>query len=667
MTFRSLSLLFIFFATSLHAQVFFRDDFSGGKSHLWNQRNDGPRPGNFQTQSNGYRITSTDPAQSLPRAIVREGSPNNYFIQADVKVNVAAGRFGTASLLSYYIDSNHYYEFSVDPSSRFWSLQKIDKSGLSLLGRGNILSISNTYRLGLYIRDGDLRAFIDNVMVAHKSDSRPLPGGAFGLSARGADTFWDNVLVKTSDPQEFFYAAAAKTTNAQGIASFGDAVLNVVLESGQKLSGVQVVRIRRDALSYFIFLDPSNRGRLRSGFVREFESLGGKEYHVKLRKAGSGFTSGGHGYNSVETSWILDFLRRSARIDPKGVSADINITRDLYLRSQGLMQSGNTLINDSTLGTSGTKAEGTMIVFGKWEEFGNYREFKSQSGTLSTGRAAIGAVESMLAVPGNSKFTLYVLRVSAGGTSGILFWLVQEDSRAFLVTESVGFPNEIRPGNSYNVPFTIRNTGEAAGNFRFSIVLSQNGFMGPTDIKLAQRNFSGMGPGSRVSEEIEAKIPSNVPSGRYFIGSVMETEARRDRLIRIDNLAGPVKPVTVGDFPANGQIEISLNWEGSADLDLHVTDPYGETLYYFRSTNQSGGRYEEDRECFNNNGQFERVVYDSGNAAAGLYQISVHYFRSCGEARDAHWTLHVNVDGRSSDYSGTIKPGEYIRAADFTR
>jgi hypothetical protein len=251
--------------------------------------------------------------------------------------------------------------------------------------------------------------------------------------------------------------------------------------------------------------------------------------------------------------------------------------------------------------------------------------------------------------------------------SAVFFWFVQEDSRAFLVTESVGFPNEISPGNSYNIPFTIRNAAEAAGNFKFSIVLSRNGFMGPGDIKLAQRSFSGIGPESKINGEIEAHVPSSLQPGRYFMGTVMETEIRRDKLIRIDNLSGPIKPVTVGDFPSNGEIAIELNWEGSADLDLHVTDPYGETLYYFRPRNHAGGEYLEDRECHNNSGQSERVAYESGTAASGLYQISIHYFRPCGNARDVRWNISVTADGRSSSFSGTISPGQYIRATDFTR
>jgi hypothetical protein len=655
------------FVVDTEAQVIFKDDFSGGKSHLWNQKNDGPKSGKFQVQGGGYRISSSDPAQSIPRTLVSGAGRNNYFIQADVRIGTSPAKFSAASLIAYYIDSNHYYQFSIDVDSRFWSLQKIDKSGFALLSRGPIPAAKSSYKLGLYVRDGDLRAFLDNIMVTQQSDSRPLPGGAFGLSAQGADTLWDNVLVKASNPNDFFYTINSKTTNQQGVVSFGDANLTVMMEGGQALSGVQVIRINRDAISYFIFIDPSNRVRMRSGFVREFEPIQGKDYRVKLKKAGSGYSPGSHSYSTLETDWILGFLHRSARFATKGVVADLHATRDVYLRSQGLVVTGNILLNDSELGSAGQKVEENAVLFGKWEEFGNYQMFPTQVGGLTQSRGALSAIESRLNVPNNSKFIVYGLQLSSGSANGIVSWFVQQDSRAFLVTESADLPAKITPGNSYRVPFTILNSGEATGNFQVSVVLSKNGFMGPTDTKLAQQSFSGIGPGARISSEVNAAVPASTPPGRYFIGTLLEVDNKRSRLVRLNNPGNPVRPITVGDFPANGRIQIELTWDGDADLDLHVTDPYGETLYYFHPNSQSGGTFEDDRECYNNNGQPERVLYNDGNAAAGNYQISIHYFRPCGEARDVHWNLNVTADNKSSSYSGTISAGQYLRAADFTR
>src|SRR5262245_19744139 len=91
-----------FVVNSAEAQVLFKDDFAGVKSRLWNQKNDGPRAGKFQVQGGAYRIASSDPAQSVPRALVSGAGHNNYYIQADVRVNPSAAGFSSASLLAYY-------------------------------------------------------------------------------------------------------------------------------------------------------------------------------------------------------------------------------------------------------------------------------------------------------------------------------------------------------------------------------------------------------------------------------------------------------------------------------------------------------------------------------------------------------------------------------------
>ena len=88
------------------------------------------------------------------------------------------------------------------------------------------------------------------------------------------------------------------------------------------------------------YLDPSNRARIRSGFLHEFEPIQGKDYRVPLRRSGNGFTSISHSYSTLESDWILGFLHRSARYATKGAFADLNVKRNVYLRDQGFVQSG---------------------------------------------------------------------------------------------------------------------------------------------------------------------------------------------------------------------------------------------------------------------------------------------------------------------------------------
>ena len=77
----------------------------------------------------GYRIFSSDRSTVHPTSVISGAGQSNYYVQADVRIKVHRPNLEQLHCCRYYIDSNHYYEFSVDPSSRFWSLQKIDKSG----------------------------------------------------------------------------------------------------------------------------------------------------------------------------------------------------------------------------------------------------------------------------------------------------------------------------------------------------------------------------------------------------------------------------------------------------------------------------------------------------------------------------------------------------------
>ena len=43
-----------------------------------------------------------------------------------------------------------------------------------------------------------------------------------------------------------------------------------------------------------------------------------------------------------------------------------------------------------------------------------------------------------------------------------------------------------------------------------------------------------------------------------------------------------------------GDVQITLTWDNTADLDLHVIDPQGERIAYFSPTSTSGGMLDVD-------------------------------------------------------------------------
>ncbi len=661
-------LLPIFFMSGVRAsgETVFSDDFTGGKSVRWTQINDGSSPGQFRVLDGNYILISTDPATAIPRAIVSSLAKENYFIQAEVRISPLQDKLSEASLISYYSDSMHYYQFAMHPRQNYWSLQKMDKSGSSLLARGPAPSGRQARRLGLYVNHGDIRAFLDGVMVAQEADPQPLPPGGFGLSARGAETEWQSVVVKVSNSQDFFYTFLVRKTDNQGKASFSTTNFKVTGTAGTALSGIVIYRIHRDGLSYFVFQDPQNLFSTRSGFLSEFPSITRNEYGVVLSRLPSGTLEGRHQYSFAQANWLLSFLKRSARLSVQEVAADLKVIRNAHLHA-GTFEIENVDISDDVFGLPAQQAELNGMIFGMPDQTGDYSFFPSISGKMSQSNSIAGAFISAANVPDGSKFNIYALRLKTAMslTPASISWVVQEDSRGVVVAKSASFPKEaLKPGSVHTVPFVLVNSGEKAGPFLMYFILSKNSSLAKTDIRLKQLRFDGMDAGERISSQADISIPPDIVPGRYFIGTLLETQTPD---LRVLNGTATVRAVSVGDFASNGQLEVTLNWDDAADLDLHVTDPFGETVHYFRTSSISGGSLKQDMECSAADGQTERITYPQGSAASGTYMISVHYFRSCNSGKPVRWSITADADGRSQAFEGTISPGEYQRAAEFVR
>lgn len=660
-----LTLLFLGTASYASGESVFTDDFTGGKSSRWIQINDGPSPGQFRVHDGNYVLISTDPATVIPRAIVSSLAKENYFIQAEVRVTPLQDKLSEASLVSYYSNSMHYYELALDTRQNYWSLQKMDKSGFSLMARGPAPAGRQVRRLGLYVYHGDIRVFLDGVMVAQETDPHPLPPGGFGLSARGAETEWQNVLVNVSNPQEFSYSFHVSHTDSLGKAGFPGARFKVMGSSGAALPGITVYRIHRDGISYFAFQDPKNIFSTRSGFLSEFQSIGHNDYGVILSRLPSGILETRHPYSFAEAKWLLSFLKRSARFSAQEVTADLKVIRNAYL-SGAALEVENIDIGQEVFGSNGQQTELNAMVFGKPDEAEDYSRFPSVSGKISQSNLIAGTLISLTKVPQGSKFNIYILALKSVGSSSpaSVSWIVQVDSRGVVVAESASFPKEaLKSGSVYTVPFVLVNSGEKAGAFRIFFILSKNSSLARTDIRLKEVHFDGIQAGERISSQAEISIPANVLPGHYFIGTLLESESPD---LRVLNGTATIRAVSVGESASNGQLEITLNWDDHADLDLHVTDPFGETIYYFHPSSISGGSLKEDVECTTVAGT-EKITYPGGSAASGTYVLSVHYFRSCNSGKPVHWRITANADGRSQSLEGTVSPGEYHRAAEFVR
>jgi hypothetical protein len=133
---------------------------------------------------------------------------------------------------------------------------------------------------------------------------------------------------------------------------------------------------------------------------------------------------------------------------------------------------------------------------------------------------------------------------------------------------------------------------------------------------------------------------------------------------------GFIPPSATEPVLGTGDVQMTLRWNNAADLDLHVTDPSGEEIYFNHPTSTSGGWLDVDAngDC-SGDAPVENVFWPTGGAPVGNFQVSVVYYGDCGDLEPADYELTVSINGQVVDVrSGTLTTegeshviGEYSR------
>jgi hypothetical protein len=154
-----------------------------------------------------------------------------------------------------------------------------------------------------------------------------------------------------------------------------------------------------------------------------------------------------------------------------------------------------------------------------------------------------------------------------------------------------------------------------------------------------------------------------VPGGKQHLwaeaagygGGLMDVTVKAGEAQQADPL--PLIPNSQTEALRRGDVTVTLRWNTEDDLDLHVTDPDSETIFYNHPRSASGGRLDVDSNagCSNTTtSPVENIFWPGGEAPGGQYTIKVHFFRRCGSSRPVTYEVVVNVDGRSAQFSGTV-------------
>ena len=108
---------------------------------------------------------------------------------------------------------------------------------------------------------------------------------------------------------------------------------------------------------------------------------------------------------------------------------------------------------------------------------------------------------------------------------------------------------------------------------------------------------------------------------------------------------------------AAGAFVVRLAFDASADLDLYVTDPLTETVYFANTPVRSGGALAADRTCDDSPPRVETVVFE--RPPPGRYRIGVDHIRSCGAVQPAPFAVRAQLGARRVDATGALPLGRF--------
>jgi len=97
-------------------------------------------------------------------------------------------------------------------------------------------------------------------------------------------------------------------------------------------------------------------------------------------------------------------------------------------------------------------------------------------------------------------------------------------------------------------------------------------------------------------------------------------------------------------------LTVYLAFGATVDLDLYVTGPMQETVYYANTPSRIGGELLEDRRCEHSGPRIESVRFPR---VSGRYRVGVDYPHACGDTQaPVPFVLRVETPGHRRSIRG---------------
>jgi len=189
------------------------------------------------------------------------------------------------------------------------------------------------------------------------------------------------------------------------------------------------------------------------------------------------------------------------------------------------------------------------------------------------------------------------------------------------------------------------------------IALPLSGLLGIAPWSYCERPISRLGDADRVSflrsaiADMEARLaqreaqcaeapPQSAGAGPGNMPSEQEIERRRQR-----------------EGAEAGEVQVSLAWDGTADLDLSVVCPQGEIIN-FKDRKNCGGTLDVDMNSSERQSTtpVEHIVWPAGEGPPGVYRVRVSIYSQNADTRSAiPFVVELNMAGSTKTFRGEIR------------
>lgn len=119
-----------------------------------------------------------------------------------------------------------------------------------------------------------------------------------------------------------------------------------------------------------------------------------------------------------------------------------------------------------------------------------------------------------------------------------------------------------------------------------------------------------------------------------------------------------------------GEVQVTLRWDSSDDLDLAVTDPNGDTALFSNPYIPSGGQLDVDSnaDCTTSSrNPVENLFWGPGNTPEGKYVAIVSLYERCSNDHSPiPFELTITLNGNTDTRTGTVSNHSPIQTFEFT-